>query len=213
MTASQVDEFRRTLLAQAAGYQTELNDLEIARLSRYYELLPAWNPRLHLVAPCPAAEFATRHVLESLLLLPHLPPEARIADVGSDCGLPIIPVLVARADIRAVIIESSQKKSVFLREALAVTATSAQATVIAERFESIPTPEVNYVACRALDRFIELFPKLVQWSPQPSNLLLFGADTLRKQIENAALNFIAVKIPESERRFLFVVERRNHGAG
>jgi len=207
MTASQVKEFRRTLLAQAARYQTELNDLEIARLSGYYELLLAWNPRLHLVAPCPAAEFATRHVLESLLLLPQLRSDARIADVGSGAGLPIVPVLVARADIRAVIIESSPKKSVFLREALAVTATSAQATVIAERFESIPTPEVNYVTCRALDRFIELFPKLVQWSPQPSSLLLFGGDTLRQQIESAGLPFIAVKVPESEQRFLFVIER------
>lgn len=207
-TASQVDEFRGTLLAQAGRYQTELNDFEIARLSSYYELLLAWNARLHLVAPCLAAEFATRHVLESLLLLPHLRSDARIADVGSGAGLPIVPVLVTRADIHAVIIESSQKKSVFLREALAVTATAAQATVIAERFESIPTPEVNYVTCRALDRFIELFPKLIQWAPQPSSLLLFGGETLRKQIESAGLNFIALKVPESEQRFLFVVERR-----
>ncbi len=203
---SRISKFRSTLRTQAARYEVELRENEIARLCNYYQLLLEWNPRAHLVAPCSPSEFATRHVLESLLLLPHLQLNSRVADVGSGAGLPIIPVLIVRPDVRATLIESSKKKSVFLREALRVTATSDQTTVLAERFENVPAPKVDCVTCRAIDRFTELFPKLIQWSPQPSRLLLFGGGELRKQIERAGLEFLTLKILNSERRFLFVIE-------
>src|SRR6185369_15999394 len=97
----------------------------LQRLCVYYSLLTRWNPRLHLVAPCSPEEFATRHVLESLMLLQHLPHGAKIADIGSGAGLPIIPCLIVRPDLHATLIESSAKKSVFLREALNTVARNA----------------------------------------------------------------------------------------
>ena len=50
-------------------------------------------------------------------------------------------------------IESSQKKAVFLREAL--NAVGRKASIIARRFEDIEAPEVSFVSCRALDQFME----------------------------------------------------------
>jgi 16S rRNA (guanine527-N7)-methyltransferase len=167
----------------------------------------AWNTRLHLVAPCPPAEFATRHVLESLLATLHLPGGARVIDVGSGAGLPVIPCLVVRPDLRATLIESSPKKAVFLREALRRVGAQAAAEVIADRFEGLSAPDADYVTCRALDRFTKMLPKIIEWSPPASTLLLFGGEELREQIEKTALAFDALRIPESERRFLFVVRR------
>jgi 16S rRNA (guanine527-N7)-methyltransferase len=201
------DEFRDALRAHAGTYSVELSDDVLARLSDYYALLQTWNPRLHLVAPCSPSEFATRHVLESLLTLPHLPNGGVVVDIGSGAGLPIIPTLVARPDRRAFLIEASPKKSVFLREALRVTKTSEQAQVIAQRFEDIPSLEADAVTCRALDRFSELFGKLIAWSPRPCSLLLFGGVALQQQIEAASLAFEAIRIPETARRFLFVIKR------
>lgn len=202
---SQVNEFRKALRAKSGRYDVDLDEAVVARLCDYYALLLTWNPRLHLVAPCSPTEFATRHVLESLLLLPHLSADARVADIGSGAGLPIIPNLITRPDIQAILIESSQKKAVFLREALRVTKVGDQAAVIAERFEDVPTPEVESVTCRALDRFSELFPKLVDWAPRPGTLLLFGGVGLQKQIEEANLKFSVIKVPATERSFLFVI--------
>jgi 16S rRNA (guanine527-N7)-methyltransferase len=205
---SQVNEFRGTLRAKAERYDIDVDEAMVGRLCDYYALLLTWNPRLHLVAPCSPAEFATRHVLESLILLPHLSAGARVADIGSGAGLPIIPNLVARPDVHAVLIESSQKKAVFLREALRVTRTMEQAEVIAERFEDVPTPKMTAVTCRALDRFSEVFSQLIDWSSRRSRLLLFGGEALQGQIEGAKLSFSAIKVPDTERRFLFVIERR-----
>jgi 16S rRNA (guanine527-N7)-methyltransferase len=203
---SQVNDFRSALGAYSDQYDLVPGESEIARLCDYYRLLLAWNPRLHLVAPCSPAEFATRHVMESLLLLPHLGQKARLADIGSGAGLPTIPVLIARPDLHATLIEASKRKSVFLREALRATRTLGQATVVAERFENVQTPEVDYVTCRALDRFDEMLSRLVQWSPPGSTLLLFGGPDLRARIEILALKFSTVHIPGSERRFLFVIQ-------
>lgn len=205
--SSFIDRFRTELEAQQARYGVNLRREEIERLCVYYSLLRAWNSRLHLVAPCSPAEFATRHVLESLLLLPQLREKARVADIGPGAGLPIIPNLIARKDIRATLIEASQKKAVFLREAIRETRTSAQAVVIADRFENVASQEVDYITCRALDRFTEMFPRLVKWAPCGSILLLFGGEDLRKEMERL-VEVAAVRIPNTERRFLFVGNAR-----
>ncbi len=108
------EKFGQALWNNAAEFGIQLRAAEVTRLSKYYELLLKWNDRLHLVAPCSPEEFATRHVLESLLLLPHLPENASLLDVGSGAGLPIIPCLIIRTDLSATLIESSPRKAVFL---------------------------------------------------------------------------------------------------
>src|SRR5438270_13175952 len=112
------DEFACALAAHALDYGARLTPDMIARLTAYFQLLTAWNARLHLVAPCTPAEFATRHVLESLVALRFIPTGARFIDVGSGGGLPAIPCLIARDDLRATLFEAATKKAVFLREAL-----------------------------------------------------------------------------------------------
>jgi 16S rRNA (guanine527-N7)-methyltransferase len=205
---SSTDEFTNALQKQAARFGVELDGPTVERLVNYYKLLNAWNVRLHLVAPCSPAEFATRHVLESLLAISHLPEDARVADVGSGAGLPIIPCLIARRGLQATLIEASPKKAVFLREALRVACANDRARVIAERFEKTAAPDVEFITCRALDRFEEMFEKLLAWSRPQSRLLLYGGLNIREQIERNALVYTAVRIPESEQRFLFIVERR-----
>ncbi|MDQ6652004.1 MAG: 16S rRNA (guanine(527)-N(7))-methyltransferase RsmG [Acidobacteriota bacterium] len=205
LTSPQTSEFKEALETNAARYQVKLTAQAVERLSKYYELLNVWNSRLHLVAPSAPREFAARHVLESLLLLQYLPEGARLADVGSGAGLPIIPCLIVREDIEAVLIEASKKKAVFLREALRQTSTSKRATVIAERFENIAAPDIGFVTCRALERFEKMLPQLFKWAPANATLLLFGGHGLGKEIENSGLANSAVLIPNSKGRFLFVV--------
>jgi 16S rRNA (guanine527-N7)-methyltransferase len=201
---SQLSEFRAALERNAARYEVQIDDNTLSRLALYYELVQAWNSRLHLVAPCSAVEFATRHVLESLILARHLQKNASLVDVGSGAGLPSIPNLIVRPDTRATLIEASPKKGVFLREALRHCGISEQANVVVERFEKAPAPEAEYVTCRALDRFSEMVPKLIEWAPRPCTFLLFGGDAVRREIEKAGLDYSSVLIPDSERRFVFI---------
>lgn len=207
-----LQEFTETLETHAPRYGMQPAAPESARLRDYYEHLLKWNARLHLVAPCAPAEFATRHVLESLMAGADLPEGARVCDVGSGGGLPIIPCLILRADIRrATLIEASTKKAVFLREALRHLELQDRAQALAERFEQAHAPEAEVLTCRALERFTEMYPRLVGWSAGVGRLLFFGGIALGELIERDEniRAFTAVKMPDSEQRFLFVCERKN----
>ena len=191
--------FEQSLRSNMGNYDLDLSQETLTQLGEYYSLLTRWNDRLHLVAPCAPEEFATRHVLESLLLLKYLPRHAKIADVGSGAGLPIIPCLVARADLEATLIESSQKKAVFLREAL--NAVDRRAAIVARRFEEIEAPEVSFVSCRALDQFRDKVSTLIEWAPKGSTLLLFAGEGLQCKAKTKFL------IPNSEKRFLYILNK------
>ena len=200
--ASCVNPFEQSLVTHMGSFNLDLPAETVTQLGEYYSLLTRWNDRLHLVAPCSPEGFATRHVLESLMLLRHLPQGAKIADIGSGGGLPIIPCLIARADLQATLIESSQKKAVFLREAL--NRLELRATIVGRPFEDIPAPAVSFVTCRALDRFMRKLPALIKWAPRGSTLLLFGGDALREQLKRAKVSFEQFLIPQSEKRYLFL---------
>src|ERR1043166_3040899 len=194
--ASVMNRFEQSLVSNMGSFNLDLPAETITRLGEYYSLLTRWNDRLHLVASCAPEEFAVRHVLESLMLLRYLPSDATIADIGSGGGLPIIPCLIARPDLEATLIESSQKKAVFLREAL--NAVGRKATIVARRFEEIEAPAVAFVSCRALDQFMTKVQQLIEWAPKGVTLLLFGGAELVPEAKR-------ILIPGSDRRFLFVV--------
>ncbi len=201
------DEFTGALARHAPEFEVELSPATIARLTDYFEFVGVWNARLHLVAPCAPAEFAVRHVLESLVALRFLPAAANVVDVGSGAGLPIIPCLIVRSNLRATLVEATQKKANFLRAALSQLALRDRAQVRAERFEQIKAPPAEFVTGRALERFAKMLPRLVAWSPPASTLLLFGGPALQEKITQLRLHYRALLLPQSEQRFLFVIKR------
>ena len=124
------------------------------RLETYVEVLLSWQRKLNLVAPSTLHELWTRHLADSLQLLP-LAPEARVwADFGSGGGFPGIPIACALADYataKVYLIESNGKKAAFLREV--VRATGVPAIVHqdrVEKFEETCAETVHVVTARAL---------------------------------------------------------------
>ena len=194
--------FKHALIANVGSFDLDLSPQTVTQLGEFYSLLTHWTERLHLVAPCTPEEFAARHVLESLMLLKHLPSGARVADIGSGGGLPIIPCLIARPDLEATLIESSQKKAVYLREALKTLGLRGQ--VLPRPFEEVEPPPVSFVTCRALDQFLQKLPALIDWAPAGSTLLLFGGESLGEALGKTGIRYEALLIPQSEKRFLYL---------
>ncbi|HEY6802826.1 MAG TPA: 16S rRNA (guanine(527)-N(7))-methyltransferase RsmG [Pyrinomonadaceae bacterium] len=206
------EKLKNALSRKMREYAIDLSSETIEQLSVYYTLLTRWNDRLHLVAPCSPEEFAQRHILESLVLLRFFSAGASVVDVGSGGGLPIIPCLIARPDLNATLIESSPKKSVFLREALGQLGVSRQAMIVAKSFADTTAPDVQFVTCRALDEFMSKVEGLVKWSPLKATMLLFGGETLRQNLEFLELRYTEYLLPLSEKRFLFEVNQHDIGS-
>jgi len=131
-----------------------------ARLDCFVAVLLAWQRRINLIAASTEATLWTRHIADSLQLIP-LAPEARIwVDLGSGGGFPGLVVACAIADqpgAEVHLVESNGKKAAFLREA--ARATAAPVIVHAARIEDFvqkPPPSVHVVTARALARLSEL---------------------------------------------------------
>ena len=202
------EEFEKALREHARAFGVETDDRMVSRLSEYYRLVMKWNPRLHLVAPCTAQQFATRHVLESLIVLPHVAPNAHIVDIGPGAGLPSIPCLIVREDIHATLIESSKRKAVFLTEALRELELANRAEVIPARFQDIAAPPADAFMCRALERFESALTKLIEWAPSGSSLLLFGGERLLTALQALLPDAQAELIPSSQRRLLIIASTK-----
>ena len=124
------------------------------RLELFVDLLSVWQKRINLVAPSTLNELWTRHVADSLQLVPLAPGALTWVDFGSGGGFPGMPIACALANqpgVKVHLIESNSKKAAFLREAVRVT--GAPAVVHQERVENFAkncAETVHVVTARAL---------------------------------------------------------------
>lgn len=199
------NEFIKGLSDNKQLFNIELSDDAILRLADYYDLIQEHNPILHLVGPCSPSEFATRHILESLTLLEHLPKSARFADVGTGAGLPAIPCLLVRDDLTATLIDAKKKKSDFLNLAVSQLGLEASATVVMRQFHEVQISEEKTVTCRALDKFSEKLPALLKWS-RGRRRLFFGGPTLEAKLQELKRPFERKLMPLSDQRYLFIIK-------
>ena len=116
-------------------------------LEAHFELMLRWNAKLNLTRITDRAEAWERHYKESIFLANKLPPgPLKIADVGSGAGFPGIPIAVVRPECQVTLIESHQRKAVFLREA---TRDLSNVRVLAIRAESV-TEQFDWIVSRAV---------------------------------------------------------------
>lgn len=120
---------------------------QIDRLFAHYELLSKWNQVMNLTRVEDLEEAVTRHYAESLFLGSLLPEGAvTVLDLGSGGGFPGVPLAVQRPEDRYILVESHQRKAVFLREA---TRSYGNVRVFAGRSEAFCEP-VDWVVSRAV---------------------------------------------------------------
>ena len=144
-----------TLLDGARALALDLDEAQLARLVAHLDLLDDWNTRMNLTAIRDRPSQLTKHLLDSLTVLPYLQGE-RIADVGSGAGFPGIPLAIVEPHRYFTLIESTGKKCRFLehvREALELK----NVEVVQSRAESYK-PEVRFdtVIARAVGPVADL---------------------------------------------------------
>lgn len=188
------------LLRERLGEFAVLGQDQVDLLEMHFELLTRWNKVLNLTAIRTEEEAVERHYCESVFLAVHLPPgQLRVADIGSGGGFPGFPVGVVRPDCAVTLIESHQRKSVFLREA---TRHLTNFRVLCLRAEEVCS-DFDHVISRAVS-YGDLIPSLKN--------LGASADLLTGEEEPPdSLGFKwhkAISLPWGRQRFLRFGERR-----
>lgn len=109
---------RETLIREFGPY-CRLSESQLNRLEAHFQLMISWNRRINLTRITDPEEAARLHYSESLFLGTVLPPgPLTVCDVGSGAGFPGIPLAILREDLDVTLLESDQRKAVFLREAI-----------------------------------------------------------------------------------------------
>lgn len=144
------------------------------RLTAYVALVEKWQRRVNLVSASTLPDIWSRHIWDSAQLASLVPEGTRrILDVGSGAGFPGL-VLAALCDAECHLVESDQKKAIFLQTV--VRECGIPAVIHTARIESLPSLGAEIVTARALapmDRLLDLLA--VQLSAGTRCLFLKGA--------------------------------------
>lgn len=130
-------EAPEVLVTGAATLGVPLSPRQVEQLEAYLDLLQRWGRTYNLTAILDRPAMRVQHLLDSLALVPHLPPTEPAAasaqapeqaldrpagakpvllDVGSGAGLPGVVVAVARPDWRVICVDAVAKKVGFIRQ-------------------------------------------------------------------------------------------------
>jgi len=179
--------------------ELSLSERQVAQLHQHYELLVEWNEKVNLTSLKPGVEMVLRHYCESLFFAARLPELAErmptVADIGSGAGFPGIPLAILRPAWQVTLVESVQRKAVFLREAGRalpnVSVLAQRAQTVEQKFDWVVSRAVNLKAL--LDNIPELAPKI--------GLLVGEASlSLLEKCPNIAWRE-PVRLPWGDRRF------------
>lgn len=163
-----------------------LEDRVASGLSRYLDLLLFWNRKVNLTAVRDPEAIVTKHFVDSLAVIPHIPPGVQsLADIGSGPGFPGAVIALARPDLSVSLIESIHKKTAFL-EALRREIPLPNVTVHTARAEDWhPASAPDAVISRATWDLTEWLTKAVAWVRPGGSVLAMEADTLHALPANA----------------------------
>src|SRR6266487_5994959 len=107
------------LLTQQLHGIAELTPSQVASLYSHFLLLSKWNVRMNLTSWAVPREIITRHYCESIFFaakVPGAPDGTSIVDLGSGAGFPGVPMAILHPGWQVALVESHQRKSVFLKE-------------------------------------------------------------------------------------------------
>lgn len=150
-------DLRAQLEQGCKALSIELSDTQQQQLLDYVALMAKWNKVYNLTSVRDPAEMLSRHIIDSLAILPYLAAPS-LLDVGTGGGLPGIPAAIARPDCTVTLLDSNSKKTRFLQQVKAELGLS-NVTVVHGRVEQVSLPQFAIITARAfasIDDIIQL---------------------------------------------------------
>ena len=158
------------------------------RLQRFAALIEAANPVYRLV-DADRRRLVSHHLLDSLAAVPALrevEPRATLLDVGSGAGLPGVPLALALAGTRVILVERSARRAAFLNHVCRELA-PAELAVVARPLADAALAPVDIVTWRAVAPLARLLPDLLPVLHARSTVALYQgtAATVRRELKAA----------------------------
>ena len=82
------------------------------------QLLIEWNEEINLTAITEPKEVIIKHFIDSLSIWGEIKDNSKIIDVGTGAGFPGIPLKIYNDTINLTLLDSLNKRTVFLKEVI-----------------------------------------------------------------------------------------------
>lgn len=112
-------EFAKSMESKLNILEIQLSGDQLEKFYCYMNILLEWNEKVNLTAIVEPEEVITKHFVDSLTILKYVENEDKIIDVGTGAGFPGIPLKIVREDKECTLLDSLNKRIVFLDEVVA----------------------------------------------------------------------------------------------
>ena len=175
------------------GYYTLFSDLNVSRetydaLKAYQRLLEKWTIRINLISKSTREDVWARHICDSAQVMGLASKHAaHWIDIGSGGGLPGLVVAILAKELnthlRVTLIESDQRKAVFLRTV--VRELQLNAMVQAKRIEAVGPLKADVISARALADLNDLLRLTHPFMSQNTQCLFMKGKNWSKEVKVA----------------------------
>lgn len=108
------EEFKEKLTEKLRKIQIDISDIQIKQFYDYMNLLIEWNKKINLTAIIEPDEIILKHFIDSLTINNEIKKGDKIADIGTGAGFPGIPIKILNPENEVVLIDSLNKRLIFL---------------------------------------------------------------------------------------------------
>ena len=146
-------------------YGIDVSRETYGKMEQYAEFLVDYNEKVNLTAVTEGEEILKKHFLDSLLLekFGNIPHNASVLDIGSGAGFPGVPLALLRQDLNITLLDSLNKRIVFLQKLCELLGCSY--TAMHGRAEiSAKTPEMREKFDVVTARAVAAMPTLAEYS-------------------------------------------------
>ncbi|MBQ3928483.1 MAG: 16S rRNA (guanine(527)-N(7))-methyltransferase RsmG [Clostridia bacterium] len=202
--------------------QISITDEQITAFEIYAGLLVEWNQKMNLTAITEPTEIAVKHFIDSITLLKYanIPANASLIDIGTGAGFPGIPLLILRPDLRLTLLDSLNKRLIFLKEVCHTLRVSAELLhARAEEYGQNQAYREQYDV--AVSRAVANLPALCEYcmpyvktggvfysmKGSDGRNELKNADNAIRQLGGKARKIIALTLPDDSSRTIIAIDK------
>ncbi len=194
------------------------SEKQLAQFIQLQELLKEWNKKTNLTRLVDGDDFWTTQVCDSLLPLHEELQNPALShtyiDVGSGCGFPGIAIAIAMPNSNVTLLDSSSKKTTFLKEVSKEIGLDSRIKVVTERAEiagrnPILRGNFDYAIARAVASANVVAEYLVPFLNSRGQALIFKGDW--SEIEQKILKKALTELNAEIQRTLKFVLPNNRG--
>ena len=188
---------------------------QVALLVQYVDLLTDWSARVRLISRNDRNFIWERHILDCLSLVPHLPIDGPLLDLGSGAGLPGIVIKIMRSDLEVYLLEPTRMKNLFLQETIIALGLQNTFAIRSRAEHLVDDSSFSGKFLIGTARAVARLPQLWNWvepllAPQGVLISMKGPDSLSEFTNGvpdhiyAAENTLTLPITRRKRSFVFI---------